>query len=399
MSDAAAGAVADQVSGTDPEAFRREVAAFLADNWSGGDRDVDAFRKAAIARGYLFRAVPVEYGGAGQQPDPIKAQVIREEFDRVRAPRELPGGGAVRQLLPTLLAVGEDWQKAYFIPPSLEARFLWCQGYSEPGAGSDLAAVRTSAVLEGDEWVINGQKIWTSGANTATHMYALVRTEPDKPKHAGISYLLLDMRQPGITVRPLKQINGDATFNEVFFDNARTPANWIVGKRGEGWLVSRTTLEFERTVVGSTDGSQALFEKLVRLAKDTPLNGRPAIKDPLIRDEVMRIHVMLAAQSAEQAEQQQQALRGQLKFQAGGAITKFYGSIIAERIALAAQKIMAEDALGAPTADTRGPSRWTSQFMNSIAAQIGGGTSNMQRNMIAERHLGMPRDRRGDEKR
>jgi len=114
---------------------------------------------------------------------------------------------------------------------------------------------------------------------------------------------------------------------------------------------------------------------------------------------VMRIHVMLAAQSAEQAEQQQQALRGQLKFQAGGAITKFYGSIIAERIALAAQKIMAEDALGAPTADTRGPSRWTSQFMNSIAAQIGGGTSNMQRNMIAERHLGMPRDRRGDEKR
>jgi alkylation response protein AidB-like acyl-CoA dehydrogenase len=376
------------------EDFRAEVAAFLEDHWSNGRgrEDVAAFRAKAIARGYLYRYVPVEYGGSGQPPDARKAQIIREEFDRVRAPTAL-AGGAVRQLLPTLLAVAEDWQKQLFIPRTLAGEITWCQGYSEPGAGSDLASLRTTAVLDGDEWVINGQKVWTSDARTATHMYCLARTEPDQPKHAGISYLLLDMRQPGVTVRPLKQITGDATFNEVFFDNARTPASWIVGKRGEGWLVSRTTLEFERAVVGGTDGTQTLFEKLIKLAMTTQVEGRRAIDDPLIRDEICRIQMMIAAQRADAAEQARRALKGDAKPPAGGAFAKLYGSTITERMALAAQKIMGEAAIGAPRENAPGPSRWVSQFMNSIAAQIGGGTSNMQRNVIAERHLGLPRDR------
>jgi len=376
--------------------FRREVADFLAEAWSGGAgrSDPDGFRKAAIARGYLFRSVPKEYGGAGAEPDTMRAQIIREEFDRVGAPRQLPGG-AVRQLLPTLLVAASPWQKAYFIPPTLAAEFTWCQGYSEPGAGSDLASLQTRAVLDGDKWVINGQKIWTSDARTATHMYLLARTEPDKPKYEGMSYLLLDMRQPGVTVRPLKQITGDSQFNEVFFDDATTPADWIVGRRGEGWNVSRTTLDFERAVVGSTDATSALFEKLIRLARTTSLRGRPAIESPLVREDLVRVYCLLEAQKAEQVEETRRSLAGEAGSPASGAFAKLYSSQLAERIALAAQRILADHALGTSSPGAPGPSRWVNQFMNSIAAQIGGGTSNMQRNVIAEKHLHLPRDIRG----
>ena len=301
----------------------------------------------------------------------------------------------MRQLLPTLLVAASPWQKAYFIPPTLAAEFTWCQGYSEPGAGSDLASLQTRAVLDGDKWVINGQKIWTSDARTATHMYLLARTEPDKPKYEGMSYLLLDMRQPGVTVRPLKQITGDSQFNEVFFDDATTPADWIVGRRGEGWNVSRTTLDFERAVVGSTDATSALFEKLIRLARTTSLRGRPAIESPLVREDLVRVYCLLEAQKAEQVEETRRTLAGEAGSPASGAFAKLYSSQLAERIALAAQRILADHALGTSSPGAPGPSRWVNQFMNSIAAQIGGGTSNMQRNVIAEKHLHLPRDIRG----
>ena len=205
------------------QAFRDEVTAFLQAHWVEGERDVGAFRKAATARGYLYRNVPVEYGGSGQEPNAARAQVIREAFARVRAPRELPGR-SVNHLTPTLLAWGTEAQKRFFIPRIISGEFLFCQGYSEPGAGSDLASLRTTAALDGDTWVINGQKVWTSDAHVATHMFLLARTEPESPRHAGLSYLLMDMRQPGVTPRPLRQITGDATFNEVFLDDARAPA-------------------------------------------------------------------------------------------------------------------------------------------------------------------------------
>jgi alkylation response protein AidB-like acyl-CoA dehydrogenase len=381
--------IAEETRGDD-DAFRREVADFLQTHWVNGDRDAVAFRKAATERGYLYRNVPVKYGGSGQAPSPIKAHIIREAFSRVRAPRELPGR-AIDRLVPTLLAVGEDWQKDYFIPRTISGEFSWCQGYSEPGAGSDLASLRTKARLEGDEWIINGQKVWTSDAFTASHMFMLARTE-DKPKHAGISYLLLNMRQPGVKVRPLKQITGESHFNEVFFDDARTPKDWIVGKRGEGWLVSRATLAFERAGLGSADGSQALFDRLLKLAKSTPLNGRPAIQDPLIRDEMGQIQAMVAAHKAEFQDQLHRALRGETGAPGEGAFAKLFNSTIAEKIALVARKIIGATAMASPSADAPGAARWVNQYMNSIAAQIGGGTSNMQRNIIAERVLGLPRD-------
>ena len=168
----------------------------------------------------------------------------------------MPRGIGTMMLVPTLLERGEEWQKEKWVGPTILGEVVWCQGYSEPGSGSDLASLKTRGVLDGDEWVINGQKIWTSGAHRADYMFCLVRTEPEAQKHAGISYLLIDMKQPGIDVRPLKQMTGTAEFNEVFLNDVRTPKDWIVGKRGEGWLVSRTTLKHERNSIGDASADR-----------------------------------------------------------------------------------------------------------------------------------------------
>jgi alkylation response protein AidB-like acyl-CoA dehydrogenase len=374
------------------DAFRQEVRGFLEAHWVRGEgrKDIQAFRTAATEAGYLYRNVPKKYGGSEQQADPLKAHIIYEEFSRVRAPREIPGR-SIDRLVPTLLVHGTDWQKEYFIPRTISGEFSWCQGYSEPSGGSDLASLRTKAELVGDAWIINGQKLWTSDAHRASHMFMIVRTEKE-PKHAGISYLLLEMKQPGVNPRPIKQLTGEAHFNEVFFDDARTPEDWIVGKRGGGWAISRTTLAFERAGVGSADGSTGLFDRLVRLAKDTQLGGRPAIDDALIRDELGRIQGMVWAHRAEAMDQLYRAIRSDEGNDGRGAYAKLYNTTISERIAQASQKIISVHAIAAPTADAPGAPRWAKQFMNSIAAQIGGGTSNMQRNIIAERALGLPRD-------
>ncbi|MET0921284.1 MAG: acyl-CoA dehydrogenase family protein, partial [Acidimicrobiia bacterium] len=284
--------------GPEYNAYRDDVRAFLREHWSGEARSKEEqqeFRRLATEHGYLYRLIPKEYGGAGQEPDPVKGQVVREEFQRVGAPQEL-GGVSVSMLVPTLVERGEEWQKHHFVPRTLTGEYVWCQGYSEPGSGSDLASLRTRAVLEGDEWVINGQKVWTTGGQFAQYMFVLCRTEPDAPKHEGISYLLLDMKQPGVEVRPLKQITGTAEFNEVFFTDARTPADWIVGKRGEGWSVANTTLAHERNMVGNVSASDHLVNSLIRLAGRRELNGRPAIEDPHVRDRIVRLQGFVEAQ-------------------------------------------------------------------------------------------------------
>lgn len=375
------------------ERFRQDVRAFIEEYWTAKDardRDAAAFRRLGVERGYLYRGIPRVYGGSEQPRDPIKGYIIEREFALTAAPGEISGGGP-SHLTPTLLAEGEEWQKQMFIPKTLTGEYVWCQGYSEPGAGSDLAGVSTKAALDGDEWVIEGQKVWTSNAHRATHMYALVRTEPNAPKHEGISYLLLRMDQPGIAVRPLKQITGEATFNEVFFTGARTPKDWIVGKRGQGWAVSRTLLAFERNNVGAAEASADLFSKLVRLAKGATINGLPALQDPLLRDELMKIHCMVSAHRFSGLRQLTMDAAGAAEHLAGGSFNKLYGSTIAERIARAAQSLMNDEVIAQPLAGG-GRSRWVRQYMNSIAAQLGGGTSNIHRNIIAERRLGLPRE-------
>jgi alkylation response protein AidB-like acyl-CoA dehydrogenase len=383
----------------DYEIFRSEVRAFLRENWAGPTRDrgrraeaARVFRQAAVEAGYLYRSVPKIYGGSEQAADVLKAQIIREEFERVRAPRELDGVG-VTLLTPTLLEHGTEAQKSYFIPRTLSGEFAWAQGYSEPSAGSDLASLRTRGELKGDTWVVNGQKIWSSGAHLARFMFVLVRTEPTAPKHAGISYLLVDLKQPGIEVRPLKQMTGGSEFCEVFFNDATTPADWIVGERGKGWTVTRSTLKHERNFIGGVDRIAKPFERLVELAKRTTIDGAPAIKDAEIRQRLAKIAGSVAAMTYSSYRQTSLAARGedpgliQLLFKLGG-------SNIGHEVAQCARELMGDSFLLAPIADgTRsdGVEKWNQQFMGSLAVAIAGGASNIQRNIIAERGLGLPR--------
>jgi len=381
-------------------AYRDGVAAFLDKAWDiSHARDagfVDLFRRAATAAGYLYRGVPRRYGGGEQPADVVRAQIIRDAFAAARAPMEVPGNG-VALLIPTLLEWGTEAQREAFIPKTVLGEYRWAQGYSEPGSGSDLASLSSRAELAGDEWRINGHKIWTTLAQHATHMFALLRTEPDAPKHDGISYILLDMKQPGVTVRPIRQINGDSEFCEVFLDGARAPASWLVGPRGRGWQVSRSTLRHERNHIGSAARTTPMFDRLVALARRRHRNGRPMIEDPAIRQALATIEGYLQAQLWAGYYQQTLAATGE---SAGtlGLVNKLTTTNLFHRIAALAAEIIDDDVLKAPAQgrDRGGDERWVSQMLGSLGQAISGGTSNIQRNIIAQRGLGLPRPAAGE---
>ncbi|MBV9842345.1 MAG: acyl-CoA dehydrogenase family protein [Sphingomonadaceae bacterium] len=386
--------------GAEAENYRSEVRAFVKREWQPGERrgsDLGAyiknFRHRATNEGLLYRFVPKRYGGSEQPVDVVRAQVIREEFSRARAPMEV-GGNGMAMLVPTLLERGTEAQRERFIRPTVEGDYVWGQGYSEPGTGSDLASVRTKGELIDGEWVINGQKIWTSQGGGANYMFALIRTEPQAKKHDGISYLLIDLDQPGVTRRPIRQMTGDAGFYEFFFDNAKTPADWIVGERGEGWKVSRTTLKHERASIGSAASLGAQFEKLVELAREVERDGRPAIQDPEIRQLLTRIEGWVMAHRCSSyrlfslAAAQEEPGIVQL-------MMKLLLTETGHEIALAAQELIGDEALLEPPPSghgKRGPSKWLDQIMGSLGNSIAGGTTNIHRGIIAERGLGLPRD-------
>jgi alkylation response protein AidB-like acyl-CoA dehydrogenase len=385
--------------GNEAEDYRREVRAFLKQVWVPGaelPKDefkafITDFRQKATERGFLYRAIPKQYGGSEQPVDVIKAQVIREEFSRFRAPMEI-GGNGMNMTVPTLLEQGTEEQKELFIRQTMSGEYIWGQGYSEPGAGSDLASVRTKGELVGDKWIINGQKIWTSQGMQSTHMFMLVRTEPDAPKHDGITYLLIDLNQPGITRRPIRQMTGqegDATFCEFFFDNAEAPVSWQVGERGKGWQVSRTTLKHERASIGGADGLGNQFKKLVELAQEVGRSG-----DPIIRDQLARIEGFVMAHRYSSFRLFSCAAAGEEP----GPISLMMKLALTEcghEIALLAQELAGDALMMEPaSAGTRGrgPEKWLDQIMGSLGNSIAGGASNIQRNIIAERGLGLPRD-------
>jgi alkylation response protein AidB-like acyl-CoA dehydrogenase len=393
----------DLAYGAEYEDFRTEVREFLKDNWplSGVEAKLPKneqaahFRRLATDRAYLYRHVPKRYGGSEQPPDALRGQVIKEEFFRARAPMEVYGNG-MSMLVPTLLERGEEWQKERFIPKVVAGEERWAQGYSEPGSGSDLASLRTRGELVGDEWVINGQKIWTSDAIASQYMFTLVRTEPDASKHAGISYLLIPLDQPGIEIRPLKMVTGESHFNEVFLNDARTPADHIVGKRGEGWNVSRTTLKHERNMIGSA--SQQTFDSLLRLAKKAKLDGRPALEDPLLRERVAALEAWVWAQRYAGYYQTTCGLNGS---DPGllPLVNKLLSTDIGHEISAVALELIGDASMlepFAPGGGSRGNERWMNQFMGSLGTAIAGGTSNIQRNIIAERGLGLPREEAAD---
>ncbi|MDH0426654.1 acyl-CoA dehydrogenase family protein [Stutzerimonas stutzeri] len=392
----------DLTYGAEYESFRQQVRTFVERAWLPHAKLVKAerkaaeatFRREAIEQGYLYRAIPRQYGGSEQAPDVMRGQIIREEFGRVRAPMEVPGVG-VGMLVPTLLECGTQEQKERFIAKTLTGEYLWAQGYSEPNAGSDLASVRTKGVLQGDEWVINGQKVWSTFAQYARFMFAMVRTELNAAKHDGLSYILLDLKQPGVTIRPLKQVTGGEEFCEVFFDDAKAPANWIVGERGKGWQVSKTTLVHERnSFIGNASSSQALFDKLVDLARNTQLNGKPASEDPVIRERLLVLEGYVASHVYSSYRQFSMTAHGQSSGIVG-SMNKLISTQIGHEVAKLARDLMGDNLLIAPPPEgTRGagPEKWNNQFFGSLGIAIAGGASNIQRNIIAERGLGLPRD-------
>jgi alkylation response protein AidB-like acyl-CoA dehydrogenase len=381
------------------EAFRREVAEWLGDNLTGsfealkgrggpGDENALVDERRAWERrlgeaGWTCIGWPREHGGRGAS---LAQQVIfYEEYARAGGPGR---AGHIGETLlgPTLIAFGSQEQKQRFLPPIVGGEELWCQGYSEPNAGSDLANVQTRARLEGEHWILDGQKVWTSWAEWSDWCFVLCRTDPEAPKHRGLSYLLVPMHQQGVSVRPIRQITGTSEFSETFFDGARTDAANIVGEPGEGWKVANGTLAFERGA--STLGQNLLFQtELAEILRTARRNGRAA--DPVMRQrladawiglEIMRYNALRILSTAKGAELPPAAL-----------ITKLYWATWHRMLGKLAMDVLGpESQIGdALPYDLTGLQRL---FLFTRSDTIYAGSNQIQRNLIAERALGMPRE-------
>jgi alkylation response protein AidB-like acyl-CoA dehydrogenase len=379
----------------DEEAFRAEARQWLATSLSGefaslvgrggpGDEHEVFEPRLAWERkmgrdGWTCLSWPREHGGRGAS---LAQQVIfLEEYSRARAPGRVGhiGEGLIG---PTIVRFGMDAQKKRFLPPIVRGDEMWCQGYSEPNAGSDLANVQTRAVREGNDWIVTGQKIWTSHAQWSDWCFVLCRTDASAPKHNGLSYLLVPMRQPGIEVRPIKQLTGTSEFNEVFFDGARTPADHVVGEVNGGWAVAMATLAFERGA--STLGQQLSFQNELRevldVARESGTMRDPAMRQRLaqawIELKIMRLHALRSLALAQTGELAREAM-----------ISKLYWSTWHRALGE-----LAMDVLGAEGAVSRGAhERLQRLFLFSRADTIYAGSSEIQRNLIGERGLGLPR--------
>jgi alkylation response protein AidB-like acyl-CoA dehydrogenase len=380
--------------------FRAEVRSWLADNLvgefaelkglGGPGRENEAFKERLAwnrhlaAAGLTCLGWPTEHGGRGLTV--AHRVAFYEEYALAGAPAKVNHFG--EELLgPTLIAFGTPEQQQRFLPRIVDVTELWCQGYSEPGAGSDLANVSTAAVVDGDQWVINGQKIWTSLAQWAQWCFVVARTEKGSKRHAGLSYLLVPLDQPGVDVRPINQLTGDSEFNEVFFDDARTDADLVVGEPGDGWRIAMGTLTFERGV--STLGQQIIYAReLSGIAELAQRNG--AAEDPLIRERLARAWVGLRAMRS-------YALATMDVEGDGRAAGKDNVSKLLWANWHRALGELAMDVIGKPgmTMTDGEFDEWQRLYLFSRADTIYGGSNEIQRNIIAERVLGLPREVKG----
>jgi alkylation response protein AidB-like acyl-CoA dehydrogenase len=384
--------------GPEYEQFRDEVRDFLKTHAADAPRGeglrapkVLAWQRTLIEHGYAARTIPREYGGYGAEPDILKSRIIAEEFASARVSAGM-GGQGISMLVPTLLEMGSKEQKTQFIAPTLAGEMIWCQGYSEPGAGSDLASLRTSAVLDGDEWVINGQKIWTSTAHIADWMFCLVRTEPDAPKHQGISFLLLRMDTPGIEVRPLVDMTGVANFNETFFTDVRVPKHQIVGERGEGWMVANAILGHERDSLGDPNVTLSRLNALIELMKTETVGGQRIIDHPTFRDRLMAIQGRVMAMRFNDLRILSAKLNN-ADARLARMIVKLQGTELRHDLEGLAIDAMGELGLAyGKNPYLRDHGTWQNQYMFYLGLIIGGGTSQIQKNIISERGLGMPKE-------
>jgi alkylation response protein AidB-like acyl-CoA dehydrogenase len=385
--------------GAEYDEFRNEVQQFLTDHGSSapkqggiGNSDSIVWQRKLIEHGFAARTIPNEYGGFGAELDIIKSRIIAEEFSNAQVSTGL-GGQGISMLTPVLLEMGTEEQKQQFIKPTIHGEMVWCQGYSEPGAGSDLASLTTKAELDGDEWVINGQKIWTSTAQLADWIFCLVRTEPEAPKHQGISFLLFSMDTPGIEVRPLVDMTGEANFNEVFFTDVRVPKHQIVGQRGQGWQVANAILGHERGSLAPPEVAQSRLNGVIKLMNSETMNGEKLINNPIFRDRLMKIQGRVLAMKCNDMRLLSARLNKTQDAKLAGMIVKLQGTELRHELECLAIDVMGE--IGIAYGDNphvRGGGSWQYQYMFYLGLIIGGGTSQIQKNIISERGLGMPKE-------
>jgi len=386
------------------EAFRQEIRVWLEENlpkdydpdeyFSTPDMDKRmatslAWQKKLYEGGWAGFSWPKEYGGRGATV--IEQQIFSEEIARVRAPMAATNFIGIAMVGPTLMHCGTEEQKKRYLPKILSAEEIWCQGFSEPGAGSDLAALSTQAVEEGDHFIVNGQKTWTSLAHYSDFLYLLARTNKDVAKHKGISAFIVVMKSPGITVRPLVQLTGDADFNEVFFEDVRVPRENLIGPKDDGWNVAITTLMYERAGMGAGFDFELLLNRLLNLVKQTQHNGVSTAKDSWTRQQIAQFIIEWNAVKYTD-------LRALSKQAQGdppgweGSICKLGSSYLNLRLAAFAVEMLGpygQLTRDCPMAVDRGV--WLRQTLSARALTIGGGTSEIQRSILATRALGLPR--------
>jgi alkylation response protein AidB-like acyl-CoA dehydrogenase len=398
------------------EAFRTEVQTWLTTNLPQGwfDKDFEmssaerkAFNEAWPTKlfegGWICATWPVEYGGKGLST--LQGVVLAEEFANAKAPMRADFFGDTL-VGPTLLQWGTEEQKKEFLPQILNGKMRWCQGFSEPNSGSDLASLKTTAVLDGDEWVINGQKVWTTGGHHADYCFLLTRTDPSVVKHAGITYLLVPMRQPGVEVRGIVQPDGTAEFCEVFFTDARCSKNNVVGGVNNGWKVANSTLAFERGM-SATTGYRRFEEEFRLMSAAAKENG--AINDDTIRQRLMQYYTKIQILRYNGLRSLSATLENKkdMGVLALGASNKMYWSEMHQRAMELALDINGANSMliNAGPADGTWPgalrdkrrdgypvSSMMSTFFFSRSETIWGGTSQIQRNIVGERVLGLPKE-------
>ncbi len=392
------------------EDFRREVAAWFRENRPaepdfllpesfmevGSDAQFAYLRdwqRKIYEAGYLGMAWPKEYGGGG------KAQAFQDIVNAEMAAQKVPfvpNTIGLNWAGPLILAIGTEEDKRRYIKGILNAEDIWCQGFSEPDQGSDLANSQTRAVRDGDSYVLNGSKIWTSLGTYAKYMILLARTNPQQPRYEGLSYFLVPMRTPGIELQPIRKLTGEYGFTQTFFRDARSPAASLMGKEGEGWKIAMLTLTFERGATGGQAGGVSRVAlglgDVVEMAKTARRDGRPALEDPFIRDQIVRFAIEDRGDQLCRARAEIPALCAERP----NAIPLSNKLRVSEhrrrllRFALSLQGANAARWVG--DADATGGGKWQRAYFNSFSSTIGGGTSQIQANIVGERVLGLPKD-------
>lgn len=374
-------------------AWRKEVRTFIKSEapaalQTGGEQGENAlfgrlgaikeWRDKVVKKGWIAPSWPTRYGGADMSV--VDQFVMNEEFAESGVPGNL-GGFGVMMIGPTIIEHGTEEQKSHHLGRIVRGEVIWCQGYSEPGAGSDLASLQTRGVRDGDDYVINGQKIWTTGAQYADWMYMLVRTDPDAPKHRGITYVLVDMKSPGVTVRPLTTLAGTQTFNEVFFEDVRVPVANRIGDENRGWYVGTTTLDFERSSIGSAIGVRKALEGLIKQSKaensEVSFERNPKVKAEFVERWIeCEVAKMLSYRVVSMQ------VSGKIpNYEA--SMCKMFSSELSQRIANLSMHLYGMHG--------NVKNRSAMGYMQAVSSTIAGGTTEIQKGIIATRGLGLPR--------